>query len=142
MAVSRATRGVLQKCLLKNYIKFTRKHLCRSLFLNKVADLRTATLLKKRLWHRCFSVNFAKFLKTSFCTASRSCFCTFRANQIKLWTSKSNYCSCFLLFTFLYAVSVSVFLFSTLKTLIFAYYLLCELKRYVSIAVLKSSKNV
>ena len=49
MAVSRATRGVLQKYLLKNYIKFTRKHLCQSLFLNKVADLRTATLLKKRL---------------------------------------------------------------------------------------------
>ena len=25
-----------------------------------------ATLLKKRLWHRCFPVNFAKFLRTSF----------------------------------------------------------------------------
>ena len=25
-----------------------------------------ATLLKKRLWHRCFSVNFAKFLRTYF----------------------------------------------------------------------------
>ena len=24
----------------------------------------TATLLKKRLWHRCFPVNFAKFLRT------------------------------------------------------------------------------
>ena len=27
---------------------------------------RRATLLKKRLWHRCFSVNFAKFLRTPF----------------------------------------------------------------------------
>ena len=27
-----------------------------------------ATLLKKRLWHRCFPVNFAKFLKTPFFT--------------------------------------------------------------------------
>ena len=25
-----------------------------------------ATLLKKRLWHRCFTVNFAKFLRTLF----------------------------------------------------------------------------
>ena len=25
-----------------------------------------ATLLKKRLWHRCFSVNFEKFLRTPF----------------------------------------------------------------------------
>ena len=24
------------------------------------------TLLKKKLWHRCFSVNFAKFLRTRF----------------------------------------------------------------------------
>ena len=34
-----------------------------SLF-NKVAGLRFATLLKKKLRHRCFPVNFAKFLKT------------------------------------------------------------------------------
>ena len=27
---------------------------------------RPATLLKKRLWHRCFHVNFAKFSRTSF----------------------------------------------------------------------------
>ena len=27
---------------------------------------RPATLLKKRLWHRCFPVNFAKFLRTRF----------------------------------------------------------------------------
>ena len=28
--------------------------------------LRPATLLKKRLWHRCFPVNFVKFLRTPF----------------------------------------------------------------------------
>ena len=42
------------------------KHLCQSLFFNKYADLRPATLLKKRLWHRCFPVNFVKFLRTPF----------------------------------------------------------------------------
>ena len=31
-----------------------------SLF-NKVAGLRPATLLKKRLWYKCFPMNFAKF---------------------------------------------------------------------------------
>ena len=36
----------------------------KSLF-NKVAGLRAATLFKKGLWHRCFPVNFAKFLRTS-----------------------------------------------------------------------------
>ena len=29
-------------------------------------DLRPAVLLKKRLWHRCFPVNFAKFLRRPF----------------------------------------------------------------------------
>ena len=31
-------------------------------------DVLPATLLKKRLWHRCFPVNFAKFLRTPFFT--------------------------------------------------------------------------
>ena len=35
-------------------------------FFNKVAGLRPATLLKKRLWHRSFPVNYAKFLKIPF----------------------------------------------------------------------------
>ena len=45
-----ATRGVLQKKgVSKNFAKFTGKHLAQSLFFNKVAGVRTATLLKKRL---------------------------------------------------------------------------------------------
>ena len=35
-------------------------------FLNKVVGLRPATLFKKRLWRRCFPVNFAKFPRTPF----------------------------------------------------------------------------
>ena len=34
--------------------KFAGKHLCQGLFFNKIADLRPATLLKMRLWQRCF----------------------------------------------------------------------------------------
>ena len=34
--------------------------------LNKVADRRPVTLLKKSLRHRCFPVNFVKFLRTPF----------------------------------------------------------------------------
>ena len=56
--------SVSRRCSLKKMFekvhKFTGKHLYHSLFFN------TATLLKKRLWHRCFLVNFAKFLRTSF----------------------------------------------------------------------------
>ena len=43
---------------------FTGKHMCQSFFFNNVAGLRPATLLKKRLQHRYFPVNLAKFLRT------------------------------------------------------------------------------
>ena len=57
-----------KKGVLRNFEKLTKKHLRGSLFFDKVAGLRPATLLKKRLWHRCFPVNFVKFLRTSFLT--------------------------------------------------------------------------
>ena len=53
-----------KKGVLRNLAKFTGEHLCQSLLFNKVAGLRLATLLKKRLWHRCFPVNFVKFSGT------------------------------------------------------------------------------
>ena len=56
--------------VLNNFRKFTGKHLCQSLFFNKVACLRAATLLKRSLWHKCFPLNFAKFLRTPPVAAS------------------------------------------------------------------------
>ena len=56
------------KVVLRNFTKFTGKHLCQSLFFNKVAGLRLATLLKERLWYSCFPVSFVKFLRTLFLT--------------------------------------------------------------------------
>ena len=57
---------------LKNFIKFIGKRLCQSIFFNKVASLRPANLLKKRLRHKCFSVNFVKSLRTTFLQATVS----------------------------------------------------------------------
>ena len=45
-----------RKSVLRNFAKFTGKYPCLC--------LRAATLLKKRLWHRCFPVNFAILLRT------------------------------------------------------------------------------
>ena len=56
----------IKKDVLKNSAKFTGKQMCQSLFLNKVAGIRPATLIRKRLWHSCFPVNFAKYLRTPF----------------------------------------------------------------------------
>ena len=59
-------RCSIKKGVLKNFAKCTGKHLHQSLFFFKVAALRPATLLKKRLWHGGFPVNFANFSRTPF----------------------------------------------------------------------------
>ena len=48
-------RSSVRKGVLRNFAKFTAKHLCQSLFFNKL-----------QAWHWCFPVNFAKFLRTPF----------------------------------------------------------------------------
>ena len=54
-----------------------------SLF-NKVSGRQTCNFLKKRLQHRCFPVNFAKFLRTLFYrTLSYNCFCSNPVDSIK-----------------------------------------------------------
>ena len=63
------SRNSHQRCsigVLKNFTKFTGKLLCQSLFFNKVAGLRPATLLKKRLCQKCFPANFVIFSRTPF----------------------------------------------------------------------------
>ena len=64
--------------VLQNFAKFRGKHLCQSLFLKKGAGLRPETSLKKRLWHKCFPVNFAEsfFYRTHLMAPSSfsSCF--------------------------------------------------------------------
>ena len=52
--------------VLKNIIKFTGKHLCQSLFFNKVAGDAAPTLLKKRLWRRCFLCEFCEIFKNTY----------------------------------------------------------------------------
>ena len=54
----------MKKAVPKNFSIFTENYLCRSVLFNKVAALRPTTLLEKRLRHRRFPVNIAKFLKT------------------------------------------------------------------------------
>ena len=69
---------------LKNLAEFTGKHLCRSLFTNKVAGLRPPTLLEKRLRYRCFHENFTKFLRITFLQN------TFGRLLLKVWLCRNN----------------------------------------------------
>ena len=75
----------MKKGVPRNSAQFKGKHLCKSLFFNKVAGLRPASLLKKRPWHRCFPVNFAKFLRTPFLQNTSG-----RLLLAYLWEQKKN----------------------------------------------------
>ena len=81
-----------EKRYFRNLEKFTGKHLCWSIFFNKVAVLRPTTLLKKRLWNRCFPVNFAKFLKAPFLqNTPDNCFWLFGGNFFDTNFNANNY---------------------------------------------------
>ena len=58
--------------VLTNFAKFTRKHLCRILFLIKLQVSILQLYLKKRLRYRCFLMNFAIFYRTP----PDDCFCS------------------------------------------------------------------
>ena len=59
-------RCSVKKGVLRNFTNFTGKYLCQRFFFNKVAGHSPETLLKKSLCHRCFTMNFAKLLRTPF----------------------------------------------------------------------------
>ena len=66
------TEAVTQKCFVKNVfleiLQNSQENMCaRVSFLKK---LQARGLQKKRLWHRCFPVNFVKFLRTPPVAAS------------------------------------------------------------------------
>ena len=94
-------RGSHRRCsvtkgVLRNFSKFTGKHLRQILSFNKVAGLlfnkvvglRPATLLKNRLWHRCFPVNFCEISKNTFCyrtpPVAASVFCKRKDVAVKI----------------------------------------------------------
>ena len=80
-----------KKSVLRNFEKFTEKHLYQSLFFNKVAGLRPATLLKKRLWHRYCPVNFAKLLRTPFLIEDLPVFKPINENDYSSSTTPTNF---------------------------------------------------
>ena len=64
---------------IRNFTKFQEKHSWRSLVLSSkdsgFIKKDSYNVIKKRLWHRCFPVNFAKFLRKPFLqNASGGCF--------------------------------------------------------------------
>ena len=86
----------VRKGVLRNFTKFPWKHLCQVLFYNKFAGSNPASLLKKRLWHWCFPVNFATFPRAPFHrTYLNDCFSTIQyflaENPIKVLNGQQQY---------------------------------------------------
>ena len=84
-------RCSIKKGVLRNFAKFLRKRLCQSLFFNKVAGLRAAILLKKRLWHTCFPMNFAKFQTAPFLQNTSWRLLLMQSNFLSLYSLIKNF---------------------------------------------------
>ena len=55
----------IKKGLFKNFRKFIEQHLCQSPFLRMLQGS-AWNYIKKRLWHKCFPLNFVNSLRTPF----------------------------------------------------------------------------
>ena len=51
----------MKKGVLRYFTKFLGKHMSKACLMPKACNF-----IKKRLWRRCFPVNLAKFLRTTF----------------------------------------------------------------------------
>ena len=77
--ITHNTVAVVRRCSVKKVSLEITQHLqentcARVSFLIKLQALKPATLFKRRLWHRCFPVNVAKFLRIPF-LQNTSCGC-------------------------------------------------------------------
>ena len=70
--VKHSSDAATQRCSIKKYVflkisQNSQENTCvRVSFFNKKCRLRPAALLKKRPWHSCLPVKFAKYLRTHF----------------------------------------------------------------------------
>ena len=89
-------RCSIKTSVLKIVTKFTGKHLRQSLSFNKIpGQARPATLLKKRLWHRCFPVKFVRFSRTPFLQNTTGQLLLEKYIMVPLWCTVSrlhNHC--------------------------------------------------
>ena len=89
-------RCSIKKTILKHFVIFTGKHLCRGLHFNKVPGHQSCNFIKRRHQHRYFLVNIMKFIRRSILkniSKRLHCVQVFCENvfQIRSELSKRNY---------------------------------------------------
>ena len=82
----------VRKDVLRNFAKFTGKHLCEGLFM---LGPKACNFIKNRLW-QVFPVNFATFLRTPFVENTSGRLLLFRVNRVSDFYAKSIYTNAFL----------------------------------------------
>ena len=92
-------RCSVREDVLRNFAKFTGKHLCQALF---VSGPKACNFIKKRLCHRYVRVNFAKFLRTSFSQNTSGRLHLLRVNRGSDYYAKKIYLKVFLWIIFLW----------------------------------------
>lgn len=81
---------VSSKRYSRKFCKIPRRQLCLGPFLNKVAGLQLAILLKRNLCHRCFRVNVLNFLRTPFLqmNSGQLYLNVYSPKNISVWSTK------------------------------------------------------
>ena len=122
--------------VLKNFVKTGRKKPVLEIF------FRPATLLKKRLRHKCFPVNFAKFLRTLFILNSYGgCFFQFSLDSRRRWWKYiSELVMIWFITAFLLLVGTFVFIFGEQELSIASRRLLSHLL-YILFMIKKDGNN-
>ena len=88
------SEAVVPRCSVKTCSKKFRKihrktSVRETLFFNDVAGLNSAILLKKNLWHKCFLMNVAKFLRAPLLeNTSGGCF--YYLTELWIWLTSKN----------------------------------------------------
>ena len=83
-------RCSIRKDVHRNFAKFTGKNTYV-----RVSLCQACNFIKKRLWHRCFTVNFAKCLRTPFLQNTSGQLLLFRVNRVSDYYAKSIYIKVF-----------------------------------------------
>ena len=89
-------RCSIKKGILKHFVIFAGKHICRGLLFNKIAGHQACNSIKKRLRHRYYLANISKFIRRPILkniSERLHCWKVFRENvfQIRSEITKRNY---------------------------------------------------
>ena len=102
----------------RNFAKFIGKQLYQSLLFNKLQAWQACNFIKTEIWHRCFPVYFAKFLRTTFLQNTSGRLNLFKNNTFCNRTPPVPFCFC-IFYLFFWKTSFSSFCVPCFQSVLF-----------------------